>query len=306
MAGKTHFPRFGGNTWAQSFYTEPGSIYDPGFTTGNVWYVNSATGSDTAGYGYSADAPLKTIGYAVATAAVASNGDRVYVMPGHTETLTGAAGINMSTAGVTLIGLGTGRTRPVISYTTNAAASFDVNGANCSIENIVFKPIGVATVTAAVNVKAADCWIRKCEFEFADATNQAAISILTNASANRMKVEDCWFHGSNNGTSTAIKIVGGDASKIVNCDFSGAFTATGGIVITNTTDATNLIIDHCSFQNYTAMNTKSIVLTASTTGYIKDCVFQILSGTAPITGAAAAWCGRNYYAATIATGSTLV
>jgi hypothetical protein len=33
---------------------------------------------------------------------------------------------------------------------------------------------------------------------------------------------------------------------------------------------------------------------------------QVLTGTAPIVGAAMSWVGRNYYAATIATAGTLI
>jgi hypothetical protein len=50
-----------------------------------------------------------------------------------------------------------------------------------------------------------------------------------------------------------------------------------------------------------------MVFTASSTGQIAGNAMQILGGgTAPITGAAMSWVGPDYYASTIATGSTLV
>src|SRR6185312_1241877 len=117
---KTHFPRAGGNAWVQSFYG-PHLVPDVGLT-GNVWYVSSATGTDSAGFGYSPEAPLATIAYAVGTAAVADNNDLVLVLPGHTETLVAAHTVLMNKAGVTVRGLGVGRQRPTVNYTTAAAA----------------------------------------------------------------------------------------------------------------------------------------------------------------------------------------
>lgn len=305
MGQKTHFPRAGGNQWVQSFYNYAST---DGGVTGNVFYVNSATGTDSSGFGYSPEAPFASIAYAVGTACAADNNDLVLVMPGHTETITGAAGVNMNVAGVTLRGLGTGRQRGTINYTTNAAASFDINAARCCIDNLTFTGMGVASVTAMVNVKAADCTIQNCEFEHANATNQAVDVIITTAAANRLYVNNCDFHGSANaGTAHCITIVGGTDLEVNNCNFQGAYNVSAGIVRIITTATVNLVVEYCTFQNSTASNTKAIVDTITgSTGQIRNNTFQILSGTAPITGATFSWVGSNYYAATIATAGTLI
>jgi len=209
-------------------------------------------------------------------------------------------------AGVTVLGLGEARQRPKVNFTTATAASFDVTAARCKVENLWFK-CAIDAQTAMLNVQAADFVLRNCEFDHGDATNQAAVVILTTASADRMLIEGCFFHGTSDaGTNNAISLVGGDAIQIRNNRFSGAYHVSQGVIKNATTDCTNLIIEWNAIQNLTASNTKSIVLTSTSTGQIRRNDFQILSGTAPITGAAMSWAGGNYYAAAIATAGTLI
>jgi hypothetical protein len=300
---KTHFRGGTAYQWVQSFYQ---SQFPDAGCTGNVFWVNSGTGSDTAGQGFSPEQPFASIAFAI-TQCTANNNDLILVMANHTETIIAAAGVNVNVAGVTIRGLGTGRQRGSVTYTTSANASFDVNSAGCVIDNLTFIGTGVASVTAMLNVKAADCTITRCEFEHANGTNQAVDVIVTTSAANRLWVWDCFFHGSNNaGTNHAISIVGGDAIEISNCLFQGAYHISQGVVRTVTTDATNMWISYNTIQNQTASNTKAVVLTASTTGNISGNFVQILSGTAPFTGAAMSWVGQNYYANTIATAGTLI
>lgn len=273
-------------------------------TSGKVFFVHSSgsngnSGKDTAH-------PLATVAAAIAKC-TADKGDTVLVMPGHTETLTAAAAIAVNVSGVRIVGLGTGRNRPVFNYTTAVGASFDVTAANALLVNLVFKPLGIDNVTAAVNVQAADCIIRACEFELANATNQAALGILTNASADRLVVEDCFFHGTSDaGTTNAIQVVGGDSIVIRRNYFHGAYASGSGAIQNVTTACTRAVIEGNVINNLTAACTKAMVFAAASTGQIARNYMQILSGTAPITGAAMSWVGGNYYAATIATAGTLV
>ncbi len=68
----------------------------------------------------------------------ASLGDTVFISEGYTETLTTAADIAMDTAGVSIIGLGVGNNRPVITFgSTDNAATWTMSGASNSLKNIV-------------------------------------------------------------------------------------------------------------------------------------------------------------------------
>ena len=76
-------------------------------TTGNQYFVSSDTGADSTGNDGSIRRPFATIDYAVGRCS-ANVGDVIYVMPGHTETVSAAAGINLDVAGISVIGLGAG------------------------------------------------------------------------------------------------------------------------------------------------------------------------------------------------------
>lgn len=69
--------------------------------------------------------------------AVASRGDRIYVCPYHTETITGAGGITLDKIGVDIFGLGRYDARPKFLM-DGAACSMLVTAADMSLENCVF------------------------------------------------------------------------------------------------------------------------------------------------------------------------
>lgn len=262
-------------------------------TTGNIWFVDS--GADSGGNGLSPESAVQTINDAV-TLATANNGDIIIVMEGHAQTVVGAAGVAISKAGLTVVGLGRGRNRPVITFTTADAASFDISAASCHIENLVFVN-GRDGQTAMVNVTAADVTIKDCEFVLADATTQAVIGILGSAASDRVKLLDLYMHGTADaGCDHAISLGAADDALIKGCTICGAF-AVGG-AIENSAAAINFNVIGNTVVNRTADgDNKAIVFHASTVGMIADnrlAIIDSMSG-APTT-AAAAFVGGNYFA----------
>lgn len=90
----------------------------------------------------------------------ASAGDTIYVLPGHTETVT-ATSIAHDVAGVSVIGLGEGTMRPTFTFGA-AAATITVTGANGSWENCHFvanydNVASAFTIGAAVNFRLENC-----------------------------------------------------------------------------------------------------------------------------------------------------
>lgn len=84
----------------------------------------------------------------------ASAGDLIYVMPGHTETVT-ATSIALDVKGVTIIGLGNGSDRPTFTFGA-AAATITVSADNCAWKNCHFvgnydNVAAAFTVTTAKN-----------------------------------------------------------------------------------------------------------------------------------------------------------
>ena len=89
-------------------------------------------------------------------ACTANAGDVIYVMPGHTETVIKASGLDLDVAGITIIGIGTGSLRPTINFTTVVGADMDVVAANVTIQNILFTG-GKDALTNPIHIAAADC-----------------------------------------------------------------------------------------------------------------------------------------------------
>lgn len=115
------------------------AVVNESITTGNIFFVDSGseTTSDSVSSGQNPDAPFATIDYAVGRC-TASNGDTIYVMPGHAETIIGAAGIAADVAGISIIGLGVGNNRPVVTISsTDNSGTITVGADNVKIANLV-------------------------------------------------------------------------------------------------------------------------------------------------------------------------
>lgn len=267
---------------------------------GNIWYVSSLTGSDTANNGKAVNLAFATLNQAV-TAATASNNDIIYLLPGHTETLIAAAGVSISKAGLTIIGLGVGRNRPIYNYTTSTAASFNVSGANTTIINVVFNPNGISAVVAAVNVTAADVSFLDCEMQLSTGTNGAVLGILTAATATRLRVERCRFIGPATSTDTTTACIQHEAGIdyiIRNCEFKGKLTQ----AILNVATVLGGLIDANRFVIGTG--TVAITMAAASTPFISNNRINVPSGTAPIVAAAGFVAGNVYSAAAGVTAGT--
>ena len=130
-----------------------------GTTTGSVFFVHSSGSNGNSGT--DADHPFADIDYAVGRC-TADKGDIIFVMPGHTETLTAAAAIDLDVAGISVIGLGNGRSRPTISVSTSTGVDIDVDADDVKVENIVFDLTGVDAVAAFFDVNAADFNLKNC------------------------------------------------------------------------------------------------------------------------------------------------
>jgi len=181
------------------------SVVNETLTTGNIFFVNSATGTDAAGYGQNPDAPCDTLDYAIGLC-TENNGDRIYVMPGHAETIVAAGGVTMDKAGVEVIGLGQGTDRPEFTFGTSNAASILTSAANCSIRNIV----GIGNkdgLTQPFDVTGANCSL-DIEWQDTSSTIEAVRAVLATAVANfNLKIK---YRGLTAGNS-AVNVVKLDA-----------------------------------------------------------------------------------------------
>lgn len=266
---------------------------------GKYIFVSSVTGSDSNN-GLAITTPVATINQAI-TLATANNGDVIVLLPGHAETITGAAGAAISKAGLQIVGVGNGSLRPTFTFTTAVAASFDVTAANVTFMNIVFV-CGIDAQTAMVNVNKADVSFLGCQFTTNTATVGAVLGILTAATATRLKVDNCRFLGAatNSGTTTTacIQHEAGTDYTITNNYFMGKMTQ----AILNVATLLSGLIDNNRF--VIATGTKAIAVAAASTPFITNNRINVPSGTAPIVAAAGFVAGNIYSAAAGVTAGT--
>lgn len=235
-----------------------------GVVTGNAWFVDSGSGSDT-NPGDSSEVPFATIDKAIGKC-TADNGDVIYVMAGHAETIASAGAITCDIAGVTIRGMGTGSSRPTLTFSTLVTADINVTAASVKFENILFKA-GVDNLTAPLHVTAADCFFENCEFQ--DTTSyEADIWILTDANADRLKLKGCYHNGdtaTGDALTSFVRLIGADDALIENCRFSGTYGT--AVIEFHTTASKDVLISGCMFN------------VASTTDLSKNCVQTVASNT---------------------------
>lgn len=261
-------------------------------TTGSIFFVHSGTGTNGAGYGQNPDSPLATIDYAVGLC-TANQGDIIYVMPGHAETLSAAAGIDADVAGISIIGLGKGSLRPQITMGTAATVDIDIDAANITIENLDFIA-AFADITAAIDVNADDFTLRNCRFT--ETTNLNFLVCVQDAAAggsDRITIIGCRAHCPDAANTHFVNFAGtGDGHTVADNVLVGDWgtMAIGGAgVITNCYIAGNVI------SNAAATNDACINLAATATGIVVRNL--ACGGAAQANGITATACAiaENYY-----------
>lgn len=232
---------------------------------------------------------------------VADRGDLIFLAEGYAETIVGAAGGGVAKAGVRIIGLGDGANRPTFTFTTAAAASFDITAARVYIYNCIFTN-AINSQTAMINVSTADVTFDTCEVNTNSGTTGAVLGILTAATATRLKVVNSRFLGpaTNTGATTTAQIQheAGVDYLIENNYFTGKMTQSFLNVAT---------VLRGVFRNNTfviATGTVAITAAAASTPMVVNNRFNVPSGTAPIVAAAGFVAGNIYSAAAGVTAGT--
>jgi len=225
---------------------------------GTEFYVGpNATGAgDDGRAGRSKESSLATLAKAL-TLVTASKNDIIYLLPGHTETLSTAAAIAVSKIGVRIVGLGTGALRPTFTFSATDA-TMTMTAASCSIENVIIKP-SIDAVVSPIVVSAPDCKV-DVEIQDESATVECECGILTTAGADRLDV-NLRYRGFIAGDAcvNAIRLVGVDTAKI-NVDFYGV--ASTSIVEFHTTACHDIDITGKFYNDGTSL-TKNVVDTVT-------------------------------------------
>lgn len=233
------------------------------FTTGTVFYVSSTTGSN-GNVGTDPDFPKATIAGAQ-SAATASKGDIVVILPGHSETLT--AVLTLSKAGVKYIGLGEGLLRPSITVNGTVDA-ISITGANITLENIQFPAPETDDATAFVNVAAGGATLRNL-YMIGSQTSKNVTDMITVASGgNDLLVEGCVAYNTVVDCVSWLSLEAAVARAVIRGNFVQGQFSTG--VLMDEATATLASIYGNVFKNTKAATAVVTFTTGNSTGVMAD------------------------------------
>src|SRR5882724_6273532 len=218
-----------------------------------------------------------TLAGAVA-ACTASQGDVILIAAGHTETISTATALTMSVAGVRVVGLGWGSTRPVFTLDTGTDATINVTAANVQFENCVFVANFAAIVACFTTTAATDFALLGCEFRDTSVSLNFVNIVDTNTTSNNtdgLRIENCKRIGLGATASTTIVKMDGTNNRVTIKDnwFTHAATTGGAVmIIANGKLVTNLEMEgnKGSFTNATNLATGILIITNGSTnsGYL--------------------------------------
>jgi len=266
-------------------------------TTGQVFYVGPG-GVDGAGYGSVSKKPFATVDYAVGKC-IANHGDLIVVMEGHNESITSATSLVIDVAGVKIIGLGEGSSRPTFDF-DNTAGSIEMDAASCLLKNLIFRA-SVASCAVAVNVDADHCTIEDCFWTF-ESTGDEFILCVDVDTVNYTTIKNCYITTETAaGASThGIRLDTADYTRITDCVVEGTFSA--GALVVEGAACTELLVLNNVFHN-TAEPTV-IILAASTGTFHNNVIFGAGGAVANVFTYGNCQCGRNWVCDVVANRGT--
>ena len=209
-------------------------------------------GSDSAATPGSFTRPFATVDYAIGRC-TASRGDVIVVKPGHAETLATAGAITSDVAGVAIVGLGTGSSRPTFTWNV-AGATWSVTAANLSFYNLLF--VGSLLdpgVTTLLNVTgtADGLTFDNVEMKDASATLTYITGLTLATGVDNLTITNSKFSSAGTELLSFISGVAHDGLYISNSSFlmNGVQDTLTGIIVTSG-NATNVLIKDSYFRSF--------------------------------------------------------
>ena len=177
--------------------------------TGDVFFLdaNATNTNDDPGNGKDPRKPFSTIDYAFSKM-TSNNDDALYVMAGHSETVTGAGGFTQDVSGCKIIGLGIYDRRPNILMDGSAITGL-LTAANYRMENMVFSA-GHADIANCFLVTGKGAHLKNLSFEQNTATENWVNAIDVGAADNDsdgLVIEGCNFNMPDGAEVTAIDVL---------------------------------------------------------------------------------------------------
>jgi hypothetical protein len=155
---------------------------------GKTWYVSSVINAGNGETIEGAAGTLQEVIDAIDTAETAGyevEGSTINILPGHSETITGAGGLTFDVAGLRVIGHGIGSQRPTFLMDAGTTVTAVVTGANTYIENCVFKA-GHSDIATCFDVDAAGFHLVNCEFQDNTTHENFLVGILSGSTTDNV------------------------------------------------------------------------------------------------------------------------
>ncbi|MGW8177599.1 MAG: hypothetical protein ACWGQW_02220 [bacterium] len=238
------------------------------FTSGDVYYVDSETGSDANG-GKSRLDPKATLSSAVSAAFA---GDMIVLLSTHAETLTAALAISKT---LVIVGEGASSGLPTVKFTLNAAAAnlFNITGDGVELRNIFFEEESKSCSAARILVNADRVTMHGCYFQIDGNLTPACVSLYTNAAD--IFLENCTFVSTsaaqsdpadNDPPSSAVSSENAITGlRIKGCVFDGGSIGFSGYAL----DLSDSAITDLRVEGMSLLRGADVSINASSTGYVQ-------------------------------------
>lgn len=177
------------------------------------WVSNNTTGllagqrGGSDGNRGTFDSPFATLNYAM-TQCIANRGDVIFVKASHAESVIAAGTIALSIAGVAIVGLGCGSSRPTFTFTTANTAAITVTKDNISIQNCIFTANFLSVAAAFTVSTGKNFTVQNCLFQDTDGTHNFLNCVKSTGAANTadgLTVTDSVWNGT--GTTSVNSMV---------------------------------------------------------------------------------------------------
>lgn len=233
-------------------------------TPGNIWFVNSATGTDAASpAGKDRQKPLATLGQAQTNAA---DGDIVVLQSGHTETYTVALTLSKR---LIIVGGGSSAGKPTVSFINNSAgaSTFTISVTNVELRNIYF-PASLQSNASngKVNVAAANCRITGCYFEQSALDQSPAVRLL---GADTFRMTNTTIISTATTTATRPTVGLSNAGAIADLELYGCVFSDGTVGFsTAAADLSAFAVTRIRAESMSLLNGADFLMNSGSTGYV--------------------------------------
>lgn len=289
--------------------SQPGGVYtisNIGAHPGAIFFVHATTGTNGAGYGQNPDSPVASLDYAVGLC-TASQGDTIYLLPGHAESLTTATSLTMDVAGVKVIGLGSGALRPTFTITTATTATWNVTAADCWIENVLIVS-NFLNIAAAMTVAAGGDGLTLKNVEMNDtsvilgALIQVSIAALcTDVTIDGFRHSVIAVAGLTAPATNVILCVGAADRFLMRNSYIHAWTSAGSVALAAAASRGVMLHDNFIVNEDTAAGLCISIHAGTSGGVFRNFVAGTKNNTQTISGGNVCHFAENYGTDTVAT-----